>query len=80
LATNQKTINNFLNDKITTNNTLLDKRPPPLSIKMEFVYGFHSFEKRKTLHYATIYLDNKIINNKKEKNNKNNKNNLQVIQ
>lgn len=31
------------------------KRPPPLSIQLDFVYGFKSFDKRNTLFYAHIY-------------------------
>lgn len=33
------------------------KRPPPLSLELDFVYGMQAFDKRKTLHYAHIFYD-----------------------
>lgn len=31
------------------------KRPPPLSITLDFVYGFQAYDKRKTLFYVHLY-------------------------
>lgn len=36
------------------------KRPPPISLELDFVYGFQAFDKRKTLHYAHIYCDSEF--------------------
>lgn len=38
-------------------NQLKFRRPPPLSVAVDFVYGFESYDKRSTLHYAHTYFN-----------------------
>jgi len=46
---------NHLSDQGFEESNFMMKRPPALSIELDFVYGFQSFDKRHTLYYAHIY-------------------------
>ncbi|KAL4455920.1 hypothetical protein ABPG73_008674 [Tetrahymena malaccensis] len=57
-GTEQKILQNLnIQEEFEKKYDLQMKRPPPLSLELDFVYGFQAFDKRKTLHYAHIYYD-----------------------
>ncbi len=56
-------------EKYDESNYLM-KRPPSLSIELDFIYGFQAFDKRRTLHYAHIYSKEEQVDLKKKKSNK----------
>jgi hypothetical protein len=53
-GTTQKILNSMLYETIPAfpNEKLLNKRLPPLSVELDFVYGFQSYERRNTLAYV----------------------------
>ena len=56
-GTTQKLLNSSLFDVVPAfeEEKLLIKRIPPLSLKLQYIYGFQAFEKRRTLFYAHHY-------------------------
>ena len=58
-GSNQKPLNKLLLDYKSLpkfkESEYIFKRPPPLSLQMDFVYGFECFERRQTLFYIHFY-------------------------
>lgn len=64
-ATTHKMLNGLLSEQIAPfePKDYLQKRAPPLSLHLDFVYGFLAYDKRRTLYYVHMY----SMQNKKKK-------------